>query len=491
MPTPSAVITGNLQTLTGSADVGSVVFTLVNYGNTVPRVVGTALLLQSSVTAQADGSGNFSVTLWGNDVITPANTYYEVDFRSDASTSVQVVPYSFSGAGGSLNSLTPLNPGGNQVILSSGIFTSTSAGLVPASGGGTTNFLRADGTFAAPGGASFTPFTPVSHQFLTGVNVSGVFSAAQPAASDLSNGTTGSGSVVLATSPTLVTPVLGAATGTTLALGSTPAASGTLRLPSNTSIAWRNNANSGDVLLTKNASDQFTLGNVTVPNVTDTLVGKATTDTFTGKTFDTAGSGNSLLINGTAVSSVTGSGSVVLAASPTITGTLTASTINCTRLFESVTSANVVPVTVTGTTSQTALQAVSTAAAEMNTVGRWITLKARGFNSSGATGGTITYTLKVGTTTLLTFGAFTLANNLPNNAWFFEIDIMTQTSGASGALEVQGNGQLNNVATSSSFNSATISGIDLTQALTFTLFSTATQTTTSTTSRLMGYQGNN
>lgn len=32
------------------------------------------------------------------------------------------------------------------------LFTSTEAGLVDASGGGTSNFLRADGTWAAPGG---------------------------------------------------------------------------------------------------------------------------------------------------------------------------------------------------------------------------------------------------------------------------------------------------------------------------------------------------
>ena len=32
------------------------------------------------------------------------------------------------------------------------LFTSTEAGLVAASGGGTTNFLRADGTWAAPAG---------------------------------------------------------------------------------------------------------------------------------------------------------------------------------------------------------------------------------------------------------------------------------------------------------------------------------------------------
>jgi hypothetical protein len=32
------------------------------------------------------------------------------------------------------------------------VFTSSLKGLAPASGGGTTNFLRADGTWAAPGG---------------------------------------------------------------------------------------------------------------------------------------------------------------------------------------------------------------------------------------------------------------------------------------------------------------------------------------------------
>lgn len=42
------------------------------------------------------------------------------------------------------------------------------------------------------------------------------------------------------------------------------------------------------------------------------------TATLTNKTFDTAGAGNVLKINGTAVSAVTGSGSVVLATSPTL-----------------------------------------------------------------------------------------------------------------------------------------------------------------------------
>jgi hypothetical protein len=60
------------------------------------------------------------------------------------------------------------------------------------------------------------------------------------------------------------------------------------------------------------------------------LVGKATTDTFTNKTFDTAGTGNSLKINGTSITAVTGTGAVALAASPTFTGTLNAAAVTTT-----------------------------------------------------------------------------------------------------------------------------------------------------------------
>ena len=58
---------------------------------------------------------------------------------------------------------------------------------------------------------------------------------------------------------------------------------------------------------------------LTLPNSTDTVVARATTDTLTNKTFDTGGAGNVFRINGTQISSVTGSGSVVLATSPVLT----------------------------------------------------------------------------------------------------------------------------------------------------------------------------
>jgi len=50
---------------------------------------------------------------------------------------------------------TITNTAGDNVVLP--LFTSTDAGLIPLSGGGTTNFLRADGTWAAPSGGGSAP----------------------------------------------------------------------------------------------------------------------------------------------------------------------------------------------------------------------------------------------------------------------------------------------------------------------------------------------
>lgn len=53
------------------------------------------------------------------------------------------------------------------------------------------------------GASSFTPFVPVAHQFLTGVNIAGVFSATQPSSADISDGT-GTGIVVRQNNPTTI-----------------------------------------------------------------------------------------------------------------------------------------------------------------------------------------------------------------------------------------------------------------------------------------------
>ena len=67
---------------------------------------------------------------------------------------------------------------------------------------------------------------------------------------------------------------------------------------------------------------------------TDTYLGRATTDTLTNKTYDTGGTGNSFKIAGTAITATTGTGSVVLATSPSIS----APTITSHPTIEGVTS---------------------------------------------------------------------------------------------------------------------------------------------------------
>jgi len=78
---------------------------------------------------------------------------------------------------------TPLDLTGTQVTAELDIFTSGLKGLVPASGGGTTNFLRADGIFAAPPDVGVTTVGALDSQTVNanGLAITGATIAAQSA----------------------------------------------------------------------------------------------------------------------------------------------------------------------------------------------------------------------------------------------------------------------------------------------------------------------
>lgn len=111
--------------------------------------------------------------------------------------------------------------------------------------------------------------------------------------------------------------------------GATPAFTATPTLGASGTLGslTLGNATSGTITI-QTVTGALGTPTISIPAATDTLIGKATTDTLTNKTFNTAGTGNVFQINGTGITAVTGTGAVMLAASPSTTGTLTAAAAN-------------------------------------------------------------------------------------------------------------------------------------------------------------------
>jgi hypothetical protein len=113
---------------------------------------------------------------------------------------------------------------------------------------------------------------------------------ATPSSSNLAaavTGETGSGALVFATSPTLVTPNIGVASGTSLILSGDLTVQGTTTTIDSTTIAIQNafvfEGTANDFETTLQVTDPTADRTLTLPDATDTLVGRATTDTLTNK----------------------------------------------------------------------------------------------------------------------------------------------------------------------------------------------------------------
>lgn len=194
---------------------------------------------------------------------------------------------------------------------------------------------------------------------------------------------------------------------------------------------------------------------ITIQDATDTLVGRATTDTFTNKTYDTAGTGNVFKINGTAVSAVTGTGSVVLATSPTIVTPTIASFTNATHNHQNAagggTLAQAAIQPILPIFAQTATITIASSAAEATLVGggtgsvtlpanffvqgKAIRLRMSGFHSSAASP-TITIKVKIGGTTIAT--ASGTSGNGSNDVFIVQMDITCRSTGVTGTIFGQG-----------------------------------------------------
>lgn len=95
-----------------------------------------------------------------------------------------------------------------------------------------------------------------------------------------------------------------------------------------TALPFSNYIFGGAANQTATLSGSFT-GNRTwtFQDASDTVVGRATPDTLTNKTFNTGGAGNVFQIAGTGITAVTGTGAVALANAPTFIGSVTIPTL--------------------------------------------------------------------------------------------------------------------------------------------------------------------
>jgi len=173
-----------------------------------------------------------------------------------------------------------------------------------------------------------TPVTvavdPVTHRVLTNTVISGITSInGDTTAAQIIAGGTGI-SVATVAGTTTITNTGGVGTVTTVSVVSANGLAGTVANATTTPAITLTTSITG--ILKGNGT---AISAATADTDYSTPTGM---ETFTNKTYDTAGTGNVLKINGTQVSAVTGTGSVVLATSPTLTtptlGVATATSVN-------------------------------------------------------------------------------------------------------------------------------------------------------------------
>jgi hypothetical protein len=327
-----------------SGTVTSVSVTSANgFAGTVANSTTTpAITLTTSITGLLKGNGTaISAATGGTDYISPSTTGQTITDTSGGTN------YTLKIANGTTGAVFGIGTGNNAYGIANDALNNTISGYVPYTISASTITFKA-GTVPA------TALSIASNGAVTIGTLAGLL-----------KGTSG---------------VISAATAGTDYLA-----------PSGLSITTAA-ASGGGSLSYNSSTGVFTF---TPPDLSTYITASSTT-TFTNKTFDTAGTGNVFKINGTQVSAVTGSGSVVLATSPTL--------VTPTLGIASATSINKVTITAPATGSTLTI-------ADGKTLTASNTLTFTGTDSSSVAfgaGGTVLYT-----TSTLTAG--NLSGTIPSS----------------------------------------------------------------------------
>ena len=115
--TPNITLTATLEDLEGAAagsvaNPASLLIALCGFGMKLPTITGTSMLAKIGPFAVRSSGGVISIPLWGNDQISPANTYYTVTVLDGDGNVVQCAAYRFTGSGTiDLSNAMPFVPG--------------------------------------------------------------------------------------------------------------------------------------------------------------------------------------------------------------------------------------------------------------------------------------------------------------------------------------------------------------------------------------------
>lgn len=138
--------------LTGTAS-GNTTYTANNHGVVVSSATNamTVVAPDASTSKVLVSGGSSADPSWS--LLTNSNLSGSAAISNANLASMSAHTYKGNNTG---SPSTPLDVTSTQLTADLNQFTSSLQGLVPGSGGGSTNFLRADGTWAAPAGTSYT-----------------------------------------------------------------------------------------------------------------------------------------------------------------------------------------------------------------------------------------------------------------------------------------------------------------------------------------------
>ena len=193
-------ISGTANQISASGSTGAITLSIPNN----PTLPGTT---SGTFSGPLTGNASTATVLAANGANCSAGQFPLGVDASGASESCTALPTSISGTANQITASTSTG----AITLS---LPATITGLSNVTSTGFTGALTGNASTATA--LAVNPADCGSNEFATSIGASGDLGCAQPSASNLSNGVTGSGVLVLATSPSLTTPALGVATATSI-----------------------------------------------------------------------------------------------------------------------------------------------------------------------------------------------------------------------------------------------------------------------------------